>query len=457
MMETEQTMKESSLSYEDQRDASSEYQEKSNKETTQQHPKDSIKEANLDIPIKVERTDEVSQSYGNRRLKAGDEAFQEREDRESGDDVPENHEQIIRNWQQTFHGGTYCLVAEPEPEQGDQQLISAGKSPVINEEVESKISGNIFPLALVQNAHNYNPLMPFNNQWKEIPNVNSNFKTQMISKVKSNAPERQKSLKPQRRKSRRPKKVTKSLSAVSEEAKNTERKRKKLKTIEIPLIPVREIVKDTGSSPDDKNSEENVENMTATKNEIKTKVNTCSSKETIKNKESYSCECGLFYTTKRSLRRHKRKHEEEIQGPTENKLANNKEHVDREGVKKRKLTNKKLKNSTYNSEKKESKVRAPKVCDICGRTFLQGSNLIKHKRVHSGEKPYVCDYCGKAFASSSSLVIHRRTHTGERPYQCDLCPATFAQRTTLLTHKIGKHDISTPKVRYLPFLKNKII
>ncbi|NXB00907.1 ZN256 protein, partial [Cnemophilus loriae] len=54
-------------------------------------------------------------------------------------------------------------------------------------------------------------------------------------------------------------------------------------------------------------------------------------------------------------------------------------------------------------------------------TFSKKSYLIRHWKIHTGERHYKCGECGKSFRDSSSLMVHHRIHTGERPYECGEC------------------------------------
>ncbi|KAM5274748.1 B-cell lymphoma/leukemia 11B isoform 4-T4 [Ctenodactylus gundi] len=52
-----------------------------------------------------------------------------------------------------------------------------------------------------------------------------------------------------------------------------------------------------------------------------------------------------------------------------------------------------------------------KSCEFCGKTFKFQSNLIVHRRSHTGEKPYKCQLCDHACSQASKLKRHMKTHT----------------------------------------------
>lgn len=66
----------------------------------------------------------------------------------------------------------------------------------------------------------------------------------------------------------------------------------------------------------------------------------------------------------------------------------------------------------------------PFKCDYegCSSAFTQVSNLIRHKRIHTGDKPYKCDKWNKSFASGSNLKQHRNTHNSfkkRKVFKCE--------------------------------------
>lgn len=77
------------------------------------------------------------------------------------------------------------------------------------------------------------------------------------------------------------------------------------------------------------------------------------------------------------------------------------------------------------------------VCDICGAKFGFNSNLIDHKRTHTGDRPYRCEMCGKGFAQTSTLYLHIRSiHTNERPHICQTCGKGFTKPAEVRRHEL---------------------
>ncbi|CAL8398196.1 unnamed protein product [Boreogadus saida] len=94
----------------------------------------------------------------------------------------------------------------------------------------------------------------------------------------------------------------------------------------------------------------------------------------------------------------------------------------------------KLKDGLKSHMRRTHSGKKPYRCNQCVKRFMRSSNLKVHMRTHSGEKPYRCDQCVKRFSKSYNLKVHMRTHSEEKPYRCDQCVKRFSQSSSLKIH-----------------------
>lgn len=48
-------------------------------------------------------------------------------------------------------------------------------------------------------------------------------------------------------------------------------------------------------------------------------------------------------------------------------------------------------------------------CPECSRPFSSGSNMTRHRRIHTGDRPFACMHCNVGFSNSSNRRKHERT------------------------------------------------
>lgn len=89
------------------------------------------------------------------------------------------------------------------------------------------------------------------------------------------------------------------------------------------------------------------------------------------------------------------------------------------------------------------KIHGPKQdpieCQICQKKLASKVTLVKHLRVHTGERPYRCKYCDKRFKDVHSKCVHQRIHEGIKKHICPICSKGFLEKPYMQKHLRAVH------------------
>ncbi|XP_060093836.1 zinc finger and SCAN domain-containing protein 30-like [Heteronotia binoei] len=66
----------------------------------------------------------------------------------------------------------------------------------------------------------------------------------------------------------------------------------------------------------------------------------------------------------------------------------------------------------------------------------EGNKPLKKKLNRRGQKNHWCVTCGKGFRDKADVVRHQRVHTGEKPFACPDCRRRFSTTSSLYKHRI---------------------
>uniref|UniRef100_A0A1E1WNW0 Protein krueppel n=1 Tax=Pectinophora gossypiella TaxID=13191 RepID=A0A1E1WNW0_PECGO len=81
------------------------------------------------------------------------------------------------------------------------------------------------------------------------------------------------------------------------------------------------------------------------------------------------------------------------------------------------------------------KQNRPYICNLCGRTYKEIHDIIRHIRAHTNEKLHCSFKCGYSTGYSAALKVHERVHRGDFKYKCEHCGKGFQVKTWYDEHQ----------------------
>lgn len=93
-------------------------------------------------------------------------------------------------------------------------------------------------------------------------------------------------------------------------------------------------------------------------------------------------------------------------------------------------------NPFQDSKKFDTETIFANQCKYCPKSFRKPSDLVRHVRIHTGERPFRCDYCYRSFTVKSTLISHQMTHIPDAPkkFPCHVCNLKFSTKGSLKVH-----------------------